>query len=252
MQNFFSYLRENFVFKETFQKIIEYQPAYIVNQEEQKNKVATELNENLNSIKEKFLADILANLNNKESNVELIKKELDQKFNYTFTLMSNRLSDQLMDIEMSKTSHEREIKQMKSVLNDIENKYSVILKQLEEQQNKIMEQQKQHDLDLNKQQQQNTVVHPQATPSSNYEYISFEKIEEFINKSFYLYNADKTGMTDFASELVGGSILFTRCTETYDGNMRWLSFFDIPLTRIHVSPRVVIQVIIHFVTVTFT
>ena len=245
-QNLLGYMRENIMLKETFQKIIEYQPAYIVNQDEQKNKVAIELNENLNSIKEKFLAGILAaNLNNKESNVDLIKKELDQKFNYTFTLMSNRLSDQLMDIEMSKTSHEREIKQMKSVLGDIEKKYGSILKQLEEQQIKIMEQQKQHELDLNRQ-QVNTAVYPQTPSTSNYEYISFEKIEEFINKSFYFYNADKTGMTDFASEFVGGNILFTRCTEAYDGNTRWLSFFDIPITRIHVSPRVVIQVRILF------
>jgi hypothetical protein len=244
-KNCVNYVRENFLIKETFQKIIEYQPAHIVDQEEQKNKVAIELNDNLNSLKEKLLAEILANVNNKESNVELIKKELDQKFNYTFTLMSNRLSDQLMEIEMSKTSHEREIKQMKSVLSEIESKYGFILKQLEEQQHQIVEQQKQHEFDLNKQ-QQSTVVHTQSPPANNYEYISFEKIEEFINKSFYLYNADKTGMTDFASELVGGSILFTRCTEAYDGNTRWLSFFDIPITRIHVSPRVVIQVRIFY------
>ena len=122
------------------------------------------------------------------------------------------------------------------MISDVENKYSLVVKQFEEQQNKIMAQLKQRESET---------TQPQSLPqpqSSNYEYISFEKIEEFINKSFFLYNADKTGMTDFASELVGGSILFTRCTENYEGNTRWLSFFDYPITRIHVSPRVVIQV----------
>jgi hypothetical protein len=110
-----------------------------------------------------------------------------------------------------------------STLRDVDIKYGVLLKQLEE---------------LNK--RQSKVCNLQA---NNYTYISIEKMEEFINKSFILYNADKTGMTDFASEFLGGSIFFTRCTEAYDGDdKRWFSFFGIPLTRIHVSPRVVIQV----------
>ena len=36
-------------------------------------------------MKEKFLSELLSNLNDKEDkNVEMIRKELDQKFNYTF------------------------------------------------------------------------------------------------------------------------------------------------------------------------
>ena len=257
VQGGFAYVRENLAFKETIQKVIAYRPAFMLKPDtqpdEQKSKYDAELGENLNLLKEKFLAEILANLktnsnnnqnNNEESNsVEQIKKELDQKFNYTFTLMSNRVSEQLMDIESSKSSHDREIQQMKSVLSDIEHKYDSLLKQLEEQQKIILEQQKQQQITGMQQQQQQQVVPSPST--ANYEYISFEKIEEFINKSFYLYNADKTGMTDFASELVGASILFTRCAEAYEGNTRWLSFFDFPITRVHVSPRVVIQVVVN-------
>ena len=76
---------------------------------------------------------------------------------------------------------------------------------------------------------------------SSHEDISFQKIEEYVNKTFYLYNADKTGMTDCASESVGGSILFTRCTELYTENSRWFTVFDVPISRLTVSPRVVIQ-----------
>jgi SUN domain-containing protein 1/2 len=71
--------------------------------------------------------------------------------------------------------------------------------------------------------------------------ISFQKIEEYVDKTFYLYNADRTGMTDFASESIGGSILFTRCTEVYTENSRWFTVFDVPISRLTVSPRVVIQ-----------
>lgn len=77
--------------------------------------------------------------------------------------------------------------------------------------------------------------------SSN-ENISFKKIEEYINKTFFLYNADKTGMTDFASESIGGAVIFTRCSEPYAVNTRYFTMFDIQISKVNISPRVVIQV----------
>jgi hypothetical protein len=71
---------------------------------------------------------------------------------------------------------------------------------------------------------------------------SFERMEEFIKQSLNVYNYEKTGMTDFASELMGGCILYTKCTEDFDGNSRWFTFFGIRLSKIRVSARVVIQV----------
>jgi len=56
-----------------------------------------------------------------------------------------------------------------------------------------------------------------------------------------LYNADKTGMPDFASEYLGGKILFTRCTEDYNDHTRYFTIFNFPISRLVVSPRVVIQ-----------
>jgi hypothetical protein len=203
--NYFDY-SSNYC-SDIYEKTLKYQPAYMVNQNDKNNNRSKELNESLKSLTEKYIADLLSiNLNNNKSNVHLIKKELDQKFNYTYTFISNRLSDQLLDKEMPKMSHEREIKQIKSFLSDMEKKYSYILKQLEDHQNKMIEQQ----------------------------------------KYFNLLNADKTGMTDFASELIGGSILFTRFTETYEGKKRWLAFFNIPIIPTYVSPRVVIQVLFFY------
>jgi hypothetical protein len=77
-------------------------------------------------------------------------------------------------------------------------------------------------------------------------YISFESVEKYIKQSLNLYNYEKSGMTDFASEMMGGCILFTKCTEDFDGNPRWLTFFGFRVSKFQVSARVVIQVRYYF------
>ncbi|NXT29883.1 SUN1 protein, partial [Syrrhaptes paradoxus] len=57
-----------------------------------------------------------------------------------------------------------------------------------------------------------------------------------------LYSQDKTGMVDFALESGGGSVLSTRCSETYETKTALISIFGIPLWYFSQSPRVVIQV----------
>jgi SUN domain-containing protein 1/2 len=137
----------------------------------------------------------------------------------------------LNQYELSKNtqqSQEKELKQIKDVLNELETNYKFLMQQFQELKRNDHQQKEQQQISNNW----------QPAPG---ETISFEKLKEFINQSFYLYNADKTGMTDFASESIGGSIMFTRCTETYLDNSRWFTVFDVPITRITVSPRVVIQ-----------
>lgn len=80
------------------------------------------------------------------------------------------------------------------------------------------------------------------TKENQEESVSLTRIEEFVNKAFKMYDADKTGKADFASESLGASVLFSQCTETYDDQSRYLSFLSIPITRVVTSPRVVIQV----------
>ncbi|XP_019492961.1 PREDICTED: SUN domain-containing protein 1 [Hipposideros armiger] len=63
-----------------------------------------------------------------------------------------------------------------------------------------------------------------------------------INNALKLYSQDKTGMVDFALESGGGSILSTRCSETYETKTALISLFGIPLWYFSQSPRVVIQV----------
>ena len=229
--------------KETFSKIIDYKPSIDV------GKYKDDFFEELKIMKEKLISDTIKSMdaNEKPVDVELIRKELDEKFNYTLTLMSNKLADQSLEIQMSKSNYDNQLKQMKSVLNELESRYSAMFNELQEQQKKHLQREQellsqQHQFQQQQAHDINNQVNSGLRASFSDEYVSFKKIEEYINRTFYLYNADKTGMTDFASESVGGSILFTRCTENYVDNSRWFTVFDFPITRIHVSPRVVIQV----------
>nr|XP_030706922.1 SUN domain-containing protein 1 isoform X6 [Globicephala melas] len=75
-----------------------------------------------------------------------------------------------------------------------------------------------------------------------------------VNSALRLYSQDKTGMVDFALEsgvgqdtethfnsAVGGSILSTRCSETYETKTALISLFGVPLWYFSQSPRVAIQ-----------
>ncbi|XP_036913869.1 SUN domain-containing protein 1 isoform X4 [Sturnira hondurensis] len=62
-----------------------------------------------------------------------------------------------------------------------------------------------------------------------------------VSNALRLYSQDKTGLVDFALESGGGSILSTRCSETYETKTALISLFGIPLWYFSQSPRVVIQ-----------
>jgi len=231
---------------------VEYKPPSFMENLGAKDESKQEIINDYVLLKEKIYSEAMQNFKHftesQKADAEIMRKELDQKFNYTLTLMSNKLIDQSMQIELSKSSHDEALKQMKQVLNELESRYTLTINQLQE---KLMQQTRQMEEHTKQytQQQHQQQTKPEAPMQSDLktfvqtsnENISFEKIEEYINKTFYLYNADKTGMTDFASESVGGSILFTKCTETYLDNSRWFTIFNVPITRVQVSPRVAIQ-----------
>lgn len=202
--------------------------------------------ESLNSMKEKIISDIMVNFGEStrtKQELDLVRRELDQKFNYTLTLMYNKLADQ---IEVARTQ-ETELNKVKSVLTELDARYTAILARLQEQSEREAElrriheqqhQQKQQQLEQKEEEEQSR----RLKEGFSDDHVSFKMLEEYVHRTFQLYNADKTGKTDFASESIGGSILFTRCTETYLDNARWFTVLDFPITRITVSPRVVIQV----------
>ncbi|KAA0706098.1 SUN domain-containing protein 1 [Triplophysa tibetana] len=71
--------------------------------------------------------------------------------------------------------------------------------------------------------------------------ISEEQVQLIVQRTLKLYSEDRTGQVDFALESGGGSILSTRCSETYETKTALMSLFGLPLWYFSQSPRVVIQ-----------
>ncbi|XP_058625844.1 SUN domain-containing protein 1 isoform X3 [Onychostoma macrolepis] len=71
--------------------------------------------------------------------------------------------------------------------------------------------------------------------------MSEEQVQLIVQRALKLYSEDRTGQVDYALESGGGSILSTRCSETYETKTALMSLFGIPLWYFSQSPRVVIQ-----------
>lgn len=76
-----------------------------------------------------------------------------------------------------------------------------------------------------------------VTSSTN---LSETQIRRIVKKVLAIYDADKTGLVDYAMETMGGQILTTRCTENYHYGKAVVSVLGIPLWYPVNSPRTVI------------
>ncbi|XP_055984260.1 SUN domain-containing protein 1 isoform X3 [Sorex fumeus] len=97
-----------------------------------------------------------------------------------------------------------------------------------------------HHLSVTKQMPTPETVAP-AVREAGLSGITEAQAQAIVSKALKLYSQDKTGMVDFALESGGGSILSTRCSETYETKTALISLFGIPLWYYSQSPRVVIQ-----------
>lgn len=68
-----------------------------------------------------------------------------------------------------------------------------------------------------------------------------EHIKKIVAAALAVYDADKTGLVDYALESAGGQILSTRCTESYQTKSAQISVFGIPLWYPTNTPRVAIS-----------
>lgn len=75
--------------------------------------------------------------------------------------------------------------------------------------------------------------------------LSEEKIRIIIEEILMVFSADKTGMPDYALESAGGSIISTRCSQTFHRRTAQLSLFGLPLWYTSNSPRTVLQPDVH-------
>lgn len=70
--------------------------------------------------------------------------------------------------------------------------------------------------------------------------VSDDRIHQIVKEALAKYDADKTGLVDYAMESMGGQIVSTRCSETYHARTAVLSILGIPLWYPTSSPRAVI------------
>ncbi|XP_042623209.1 SUN domain-containing protein 1-like isoform X4 [Cyprinus carpio] len=75
--------------------------------------------------------------------------------------------------------------------------------------------------------------------------LSEEHVQLIVNNAMKLYSEDRTGLVDYALESGGGSIISTRCSESFDTKTALLSLFGFPLWYFSQSARVVIQPDVH-------
>nr|XP_033466609.1 SUN domain-containing protein 1-like isoform X6 [Epinephelus lanceolatus] len=75
--------------------------------------------------------------------------------------------------------------------------------------------------------------------------VTQEDVHVIVKNALRLFSQDQTGLADYALESGGGSILSTRCSETYETKAALLSLFGFPLWYFSQSPRAVIQPEVH-------
>ncbi|XP_069685139.1 klaroid protein-like [Periplaneta americana] len=71
------------------------------------------------------------------------------------------------------------------------------------------------------------------------------QVRAIVDEALAKYDADKTGLVDYALESSGGSIESTRCTENYQAKTATLSLLGIPFWYPSNTPRTVIQPGVH-------
>ncbi|XP_053685075.1 klaroid protein [Sabethes cyaneus] len=71
--------------------------------------------------------------------------------------------------------------------------------------------------------------------------MSEDEVRRIVRDALRIYDADKTGLVDYALESAGGQILSTRCTENYQSSSAQISIFGIPLWYPTNTPRTVIS-----------
>ncbi|KAA0725633.1 SUN domain-containing protein 1 [Triplophysa tibetana] len=72
-----------------------------------------------------------------------------------------------------------------------------------------------------------------------------DHVQMIVENALKLYSEDRTGLVDYALESGGGSIISTRCSESFETKTALMSLFGIPLWYFSQSPRAVIQPDVH-------
>ncbi|XP_076265202.1 klaroid protein-like [Rhynchophorus ferrugineus] len=85
------------------------------------------------------------------------------------------------------------------------------------------------------------IKHSSNEYSNTVSELSENDIKKVVKNVLAIYDADKTGLVDFAMESMGGQILTTRCTELYHSGKAVVSILGVPLWYPRNSPRTIIR-----------
>ena len=80
---------------------------------------------------------------------------------------------------------------------------------------------------------------PSQTPVASIS--SPQEVARIVREALTKYDADKTGLFDFALESAGGSIVTTKCTEPYQATSAVMSVWGLPIWWDANSPRTILQ-----------
>lgn len=70
---------------------------------------------------------------------------------------------------------------------------------------------------------------------------SKDDVVNIVHEALAVYDADRTGLFDFALESAGGTIASTRCTETYDVTQAVYHIMGVPIWWERQNPRTILQ-----------
>lgn len=102
-----------------------------------------------------------------------------------------------------------------------------------------------HNISLQLEQQHSNNLVKDSVQDSKGASVTVEDVDRMVTDALRLFSQDRTGMADYALESAGGSIMNTRCSETYKTKAALLSLFGVPLWYFSQSPRAVIQPDVH-------
>ncbi|XP_038211685.1 uncharacterized protein LOC119832149 [Zerene cesonia] len=67
--------------------------------------------------------------------------------------------------------------------------------------------------------------------------VDMEEVRRLVSSMLQIYDADKTGLVDYALESAGGQVISTRCTELYQIKTKQYSVLGLPVWWVYTSPR---------------
>ncbi|CAH2037832.1 unnamed protein product, partial [Iphiclides podalirius] len=67
--------------------------------------------------------------------------------------------------------------------------------------------------------------------------LNTEEIKKIVAGMLDVYDADKTGLVDYALESAGGQVISTKCTELYQIKTKQYSVLGLPVLWVYTSPR---------------